>query len=142
DTAKAKTYREHVEKTEDFAKRAVNLAMDGVPPEGAGTLLERDPLTMGANLFRQNCAVCHTYGDSFKNEEPTAWDLEDYGTKQWIGDLLRNPDGPRFTSRPKLKPGGGGGAAPEGARGASRTKFKTMLGWVTRTRRTAQRKGE
>src|SRR5947208_17193606 len=63
DSAKAKKYLKDVEKAETLAHRAVNAARDGIPAEGAGTLLARDPMTMGPNLFRQNCAVCHTYGD-------------------------------------------------------------------------------
>ena len=44
------------------AARAAELAgLGGVPPEGPGVLLARDPLTRGPELFRQHCAACHAH---------------------------------------------------------------------------------
>src|SRR5262249_45202699 len=82
---------------------------------------------------------CHTYDDDprFKNEalktwEPKAWDLKDFGTKVWISDLLGNPTGPRFTFQKKGE-----------TRPVPRVpKLKTMTAWVTRTRNTAEKKGQ
>jgi len=121
-TAKADKLSKDLEKAEALARRSVNAARDGIPAEGAGTLLARDPLTEGRRLFEQKCATCHTHGNDFKHDKPTAWDLEDFGTKKWIGDLLRNPDGPRFARRSK--------------------NLKTMTAWVGRTRRSTDMKGE
>jgi ubiquinol-cytochrome c reductase cytochrome b subunit len=84
-------------------KRAVELARDGIPAEGAVQLLRRDPQTRGKELFQTNCVSCHTHGASFENSAPTASDLEGFGTEKWIRELLRNPGDPRFFGRTKLK---------------------------------------
>ena len=44
------------------AARAAQLAsLNGVPPEGPGVLLARDPLSRGPELFKQHCASCHAH---------------------------------------------------------------------------------
>ena len=85
------------------ARRAIQLARDGVPAEGAGVLLHRDPLTQGKLLFGQHCATCHTYGREFQNPKATASDLEGFGTEAWVRDLLRDPRSPRFFGRTEFK---------------------------------------
>jgi quinol-cytochrome oxidoreductase complex cytochrome b subunit/mono/diheme cytochrome c family protein len=138
-TDKAKKLHEDLEKADELAQRAVNAARDGIPAEGAGTLLARDPVTEGPKLFRQTCAVCHSYGDDprFRHKEeenwkPKAWDLEKFGTTEWVRDLLRNPTGPRFTFQTK------GESKPV----PRVSKLKTMTAWVTRTRNAAEKKGQ
>ena len=66
---------------------------DGIPPEGAITLLRNDPLTQGPRLFAQNCASCHSYdghdgmGNPRKNEQSAA-DLEGFASREWSAGVL------------------------------------------------------
>lgn len=103
------------------AERAVNLATEGVPAAGARYLLRGDPRTQGEKLFKQNCATCHTYGTKFDNKNPTASDLEGWGTAEWIRGLLRDPASPRYFGH---------------------TKLTAMSSWVKREQERAQKKGE
>ncbi|GHT12259.1 hypothetical protein FACS1894170_06850 [Planctomycetales bacterium] len=43
------------------ADRAIELSFSGIPPTGALTLLQHDPLTQGPALYKQHCAVCHPF---------------------------------------------------------------------------------
>ncbi len=99
---KAVTLREEIRQAEAAAARAVRLAGAGVPAEGPVQLLRRDPLTAGKELFKQHCATCHTHGRDFKNEKPTASDLEGFGTQPWVLRLLTNPGHDDFFGRTKL----------------------------------------
>ncbi len=64
----------------------------GIPPEGALTLLYKDPKIRGPQLFANNCASCHPYGgqDGMGGTvtEPSAPDLKGIGSHQWIAGLL------------------------------------------------------
>jgi len=93
-----------VSEEESKARRAVQLAMQGVPPEGPRYLLARDPLTAGRDLFKQKCAACHRHGDDFKVEAPRGMDLKGFGTEAWIHGLLKEPKSPKyFGSTPHLQ---------------------------------------
>ena len=99
-----KQFREDQEKAEAAAQRAVQLAHEGIPAEGAVYLLRRDPLTQGQRQFGQYCASCHTYsGIDFKNDKPAASDLAGFGTADWIGRLLEIPEHPHYFGRTKLR---------------------------------------
>jgi ubiquinol-cytochrome c reductase cytochrome b subunit len=52
-----------VEEARRNAERVKVLAQapEGIPPEGAATLLRNDPLTQGPKIFAKNCASCHRY---------------------------------------------------------------------------------
>src|SRR5262249_38058973 len=60
---------------EDLGKQAVQLARPrvdpnnptGIPEEGAKSLLRRDPLTQGPELFQKNCATCHVRAEELAN---------------------------------------------------------------------------
>ena len=71
----------------------------GIPPEGALTLLYRDPKIRGVRLFAANCASCHPHGghDGMGGEvkEPSAPDLKGVGSRDWIAGLLHHK---RYTS--------------------------------------------
>jgi ubiquinol-cytochrome c reductase cytochrome b subunit len=97
-----------------LAERAIALASAGIPAEGAIQLLRRDPRTKGKELFGETCATCHTYRGEFEGDKASASDLAGWGTRDWVRDLLRNPDDPRFFGR---------------------TKLTTMGNWVKRTRK-------
>ncbi len=78
------------------ATRAVSLAdLDGVPPDGAAYLLQRDPLQRGSTLFEQKCAGCHNMGGE-KRPEQWAPDLAEYGTLAWTRGLLDDPGSARY----------------------------------------------
>jgi ubiquinol-cytochrome c reductase cytochrome b subunit len=100
---KASLFHEEIDKAEALAARAIELAGDGIPAEGAVYLLRRDPLTRGKRLFGQHCAVCHTHGDDFPVENATASDLEGFGTSKWIRELLDAPASPHYFGRTKLR---------------------------------------
>jgi ubiquinol-cytochrome c reductase cytochrome b subunit len=76
----------------ELAARARQLAAQGIPPEGAGLLLRRDPKVQGPKLFTQHCASCHTHidpgGKGIKGDQPTASNLAGFASRAWIGGLL------------------------------------------------------
>jgi ubiquinol-cytochrome c reductase cytochrome b subunit len=102
----AEKFQESVHKAELLAHRAVNLAMAGVPDDGAIVLLRSDPLTRGQEVFALNCASCHAFTprDSDKGRLATfkrdanrkASDLGDYASKEWIRGLLHDPSDPKY----------------------------------------------
>lgn len=101
DTKKAKTFEKDSADAAQKAHRAVNVARDGIPAEGAVQLLRKDPMTQGAKLFGRSCAACHNH-EEFKSEGATASTLTNVGTEQWIYRLLRNPGHPDFFGRTDL----------------------------------------
>ncbi len=76
------------------AARGRELAMQGVPPEGATYMLAHDPLTRGERVFNRECTSCHMFEGSGP-KEPEAPDLTGYLSKAWIRQILRDPDSPR-----------------------------------------------
>ena len=92
---------EVLEKAHEQAARVKELIEfnDGIPPEGALSLLYSDPLTQGPRLFAANCASCHAYGydedgnalDGTNNklsDKQSAPDLKGVGSREWITKLL------------------------------------------------------
>lgn len=76
--------------------RELASAPSGIPPSGALELVRNDPLTQGPRLFSSNCASCHTFDghDGLGEppaEEPTAADLEGFGSREWLEGLF-NPE--------------------------------------------------
>jgi quinol-cytochrome oxidoreductase complex cytochrome b subunit/mono/diheme cytochrome c family protein len=87
-------YREGRAKALWARARAVQLAEDesvGIPPEGAGYLLGRDPLYHGGGLFEKKCQGCHSFGSKAATER-AAPNLGGYGTTAWVRGLLEKPD--------------------------------------------------
>jgi ubiquinol-cytochrome c reductase cytochrome b subunit len=111
-------FRQELASADVFAHRAIQLAGDGIPAEGAVLLLRRDPLTQGPKLFQDNCAACHNHGDEFHSERATASDLAGYGSKEWVQGLLKEPESAAYFGR---------------------TGLKRMSNWVKRTRNTARK---
>ena len=120
---KARKLQSELREADVLAARAIQLAGDGIPAEGAVYLLRRDPRTRGPELFKQHCAVCHTYGDRFENPRPTAPDLAGFGGKEWVLGLLGDSESPHYPF-------------------FGRTKLKTMTVWVQRTRDREAKKGK
>jgi ubiquinol-cytochrome c reductase cytochrome b subunit len=117
---KARLFQTELRDAADLARRAIQLADEGIPTDGAVYLLRRDPLTQGPRLFRQHCGTCHTHGTDSSNENPTASDLEDFGTQKWILGLLNEPDSPRYFAK---------------------TNLKAMSNWIKLRRESARKKG-
>lgn len=92
----------HREDNEAFAareaERALALVAEGVPPQGGAYMMAHDPLVRGERVFRQRCRSCHAL-EGFLPEEPKGPDLTAYGSKAWLRQLLRDPEGPRFFGR-------------------------------------------
>jgi ubiquinol-cytochrome c reductase cytochrome b subunit len=75
-------------------RRAVQLATDGIPPQGALAMLKQDPMTRGPELFAAHCASCHRYnghdGQGLIPEDPqSAPDLFAFASVPWIEKLLQ-----------------------------------------------------
>lgn len=111
DQEKAEKFQKDLVKAEHEAHRAVNLARAGIPEEGARELLRKDPMTKGASLFKQHCAVCHSYTvdppengfAGFVDGKFKAPDLGGFASEKWIRGLLENPEDDRYFGRTKLK---------------------------------------
>jgi ubiquinol-cytochrome c reductase cytochrome b subunit len=87
-------------------RRALFLASSpeaGIPPEGAGFLMRRDPLTHGLGVMERKCLGCHVVGGQ-GNGEQTAADLKDFGSRDWIRGLLEDPAATTYFGKtPRLK---------------------------------------
>ncbi len=81
------------EKADQARLRAIALALDpgvGVPPEGAGYLLARDPLTQGRAVLEKRCLGCHVHDGKGLGTQ-SASDLARFGTRDWLRGMLENP---------------------------------------------------
>jgi ubiquinol-cytochrome c reductase cytochrome b subunit len=128
---KTKRFQAERDKADQMAERAIYLAdsSDGIPEEGALYLLRRDPLTQGPQLFQRHCATCHSHAaipPQGKNK-PTAPDLTDFGSKEWLVAFLDAPNGPRFLGRVQDK--------------AVHSHFNRMAEWVQQQKADAAKKG-
>lgn len=100
DTEGGRGFRAAVEHARIDGERAIELAQapPGIPPEGAITLLQNDPLTRGPRIFGTYCADCHQPASmagqfSMKPEGPELADLTGrtnvrFGTRDWIKSIL------------------------------------------------------
>jgi ubiquinol-cytochrome c reductase cytochrome b subunit len=82
-----------VEHANREAERARELArIQGIPPTGALSLLDADPLSRGPELFERYCAACHSHVDSLGEgihpEKVSAPNLYAFGSRAWIAGLL------------------------------------------------------
>lgn len=75
------------------AKRAVELAKAGVPPEGPLAMMARDPVLHGPVLFEKHCAGCHVLAGLGTEKDRTAPVLDGWGTEAWIMQMMHDPDG-------------------------------------------------
>jgi mono/diheme cytochrome c family protein len=129
---KTKRFQADRDKADALAERAIYLAdsSGGIPEEGARYLLRRDPLTQGPELFKRNCATCHSHAaiaQEGKNQ-PTAPDLTNYGSKEWLVEFLDAPNGPRFLGRVRNK--------------QKQLRFNRMAEWVQQQKADAAKKGK
>jgi len=87
------------------AKKAIELAKVGVPPEGPLAMMRKDPELRAPELFGKHCASCHTFGDLGSEKDRTAPKLDGWGTEKWAMDMLHEPDGDAKFGRTSLKGG-------------------------------------
>jgi len=120
-SGRADLFQGELRKSEKLGHRAVQLAHDGIPAEGAVYLLRRDPLTKGKELFAQNCVTCHSYGEDLPNAQATASDLAGFGTQDWAKGLLTDAGGLKYFGH---------------------TNLSTMSKWVERKRASEKKKGK
>ncbi|QDU80570.1 Cytochrome bc complex cytochrome b subunit [Polystyrenella longa] len=77
---------------EHLRERVHELALGGIPPEGASALLQNDPKTQGPILFKAHCANCHSHvdenGEGFIAENQTAPNLYKFGSREWVTKVL------------------------------------------------------
>lgn len=88
-------YRESLAAAASARDRAYVLARVGIPPDGASSLLTRDPLFHGGALLEAKCLVCHAF-DGKAPEKQSAPDLKGFGSRAWIRGLLADPAAARF----------------------------------------------
>jgi len=86
-------YRAALAEAERNADRVHVLAKNGIPREGALSLLQNDPLTQAPKLFARHCASCHSYGGHdglgvALAEGPSAPDLKDFASREWLAKML------------------------------------------------------
>lgn len=75
------------------AERARELAREGVPAAGGAAVWENDPEFKLKALFTEHCATCHAIDGRGGTEAP---DFTNYGSRDWLTALVRNPKDPRF----------------------------------------------
>jgi ubiquinol-cytochrome c reductase cytochrome b subunit len=73
-----------------------------VLPEGGLAVYRNDPAFEARELFRQECASCHSLAGA-AGDGPV---LQDYNSRAWITAFLKDPQGPLYMGGAK-KPGNG-----------------------------------
>ena len=74
------------------ADRAIALAMNGVPREGALFMMKNDPAQIAPRVFDSRCATCHVLGAHGDRAKATASTLDGWGTDAWVRGMLDDPD--------------------------------------------------
>lgn len=86
-------FQKAVAKAEVQAQKALAIATEGVPPEGALAMIRNHPETRRVWLFEQQCASCHRMGDIGPAAgKDTAPDLTGFGSTAWVKRVLEEPD--------------------------------------------------
>lgn len=91
--ARNESYQHGLVVAEEEAHRARTLALEGVPPEGGIAVFDNDPKEKTRKLFKEHCATCHTIEGRGGEEAPS---FDDYGSREWLFALLRDPRSKRF----------------------------------------------
>jgi ubiquinol-cytochrome c reductase cytochrome b subunit len=93
DDRRDSTFQEGRKVADAARRRAILLASSpeaGIPPDGAGYILRRDPLTHGQSILERRCLGCHVFEGKGSGTQ-TASDLGGFGSRSWIRGLLENP---------------------------------------------------
>lgn len=89
DNAPGRDFRRAIENVHHDAERVVHLAkVEGIPQQGARSLLRDDPLTQGPKIFNQYCADCHQPEGVEFDHPPLAPSLANFGSRDWIRSVL------------------------------------------------------
>jgi len=88
----SESFLKAVEESEVTAARARELAGQGIPPQGAISLVRGDAKIQGPKLFAAHCASCHSYEDPRAGEihsgKASAPNLFGFASRTWIAGLL------------------------------------------------------
>jgi ubiquinol-cytochrome c reductase cytochrome b subunit len=104
DGSDAKYQKAHTE-ARTRAKIAIDLAKNGVPPDGPLVMLRNDPELRAEALFAQHCAGCHVIGELGDKAKATAPRLDGWGRAPWILAMLHDPDAKERFGRSPYKGG-------------------------------------
>ncbi|MHC4400410.1 MAG: cytochrome b N-terminal domain-containing protein, partial [Planctomycetota bacterium] len=105
-------YLAGVQAGEQAAARAIELAQgQGIPIEGAVSLLRKDPKTQGPRIGEAQCGVCHGYtppeGKPIGTESPSAPELRGFAGRRWLAGFF-DPDqikSPKFYGNTRFAAG-------------------------------------
>jgi ubiquinol-cytochrome c reductase cytochrome b subunit len=101
--AEYRAARARADQERDRAIFLASLPDVGVPPDGAAYILKRDPLTHGQKVLTQRCLGCHFF-DGKGTGEQTAADLKQFGSREWLEGLLKDPKSATYFGKvPALK---------------------------------------
>jgi ubiquinol-cytochrome c reductase cytochrome b subunit len=87
-------YQRSARRAERDSHRVKELARSrGIPVAGAVALLREDAYTQGPRIFANACAKCHRFDGhdglgKVSTDAPTASDLKDFASREWIAGLL------------------------------------------------------
>lgn len=91
--ARNETYQHGLVVAEEEATRARTLAREGVAPAGGIAVFDNDPKQKTRKLFKEHCSTCHTIEGRGGEEAPN---FDDYGSRDWLFALIRDPRSKRF----------------------------------------------
>jgi ubiquinol-cytochrome c reductase cytochrome b subunit len=99
--ARDEKYQKALAAASERATYAIELAKAGIPPDGPLEMLARDPKIRGEEIWKKECATCHTIDGKGNKEKKGAPDLLGWGTTAWAELTVRDPDAPtRFGKTP------------------------------------------
>lgn len=81
------------EDSEKQSARAMKLAANGVPPAGGNSIFLNDPIHLGEKIFKESCIGCHMLKGQGGETAP---DFTDFGSREWIVGLLKDPKGAKY----------------------------------------------
>ena len=100
------SFQEARHKADQAHQRALLLAASpdaGIPPEGGGFLLRRDPFTHGQAVLEKKCLGCH-FLDGKGTGAQTAADLKNFGSRAWVAACSTTPEPTPITARSRGSP--------------------------------------
>ncbi|PSM32278.1 cytochrome b N-terminal domain-containing protein [Haliangium sp. UPWRP_2] len=99
-------FQKHKADAEAQARRARQLAWQGVPVAGGVAVYENDPLEAGRKLFLEHCAGCHRLDRMGPaDEDQKGPHLSRFASRAWLAGFLQAPDSPTYYGRSKVRGG-------------------------------------
>lgn len=86
--SKNESFQHGIEQAHAEATRARALAKEGVSPIGGTAVFDNDPEQKARNLFREQCAGCHTIEGKGSEDAPV---LDGFAGRAWIAGVIRDP---------------------------------------------------